>query len=214
MRLEKGSTSRAILKRRSIMVGWIFNIKEARYLQSWDEKLLKKINIDGQIFDVVEVGMKKREWGFIGGELHFHSAGTGNLFFSSENLGDSHFYHFVAFFKNKTLTHLEPVELEFVFAGRFCAARTEKRGALLVVRPEETKSEASRKIMDTEASKKANWIDWILKERWNVAKKERKFGGNGQKRMNPVKVSETFFCRKICGRRDRHFAQAAHFGNW
>ena len=57
------------------------------------------------------------------------------------------------------MTNLEPVELEFVFAGRFCAARTEKRGALLVVRPEETKSEASRKIMDTEASKKANWID-------------------------------------------------------
>ena len=61
-----------------------------------------------------------------------------------EDLGDLHFpiffLHF-SFFENKFLIYLEPVELEFVFAGGFCPAGTENRGALLVVRPKETKSE-------------------------------------------------------------------------
>ena len=42
---------------------------------------------------------------------------------------------------NTFVSHLEPVELEFVFAGRFCPAGTENGGALLVVRPKEIKSE-------------------------------------------------------------------------
>ena len=51
------------------------------------------------------------------------------------------FLHFLHFFDKYILTHLEPVELEFVFAGRFCPAGTEDGGAFLVVRPIETKSE-------------------------------------------------------------------------
>ena len=70
--------------------------------------------------------------------------GTGNLFFARKTweiyIFQYFFLHF-SFFENKFLIYLEPVELEFVFAGGFCPAGTENRGALLVVRPKETKSE-------------------------------------------------------------------------
>ena len=53
------------------------------------------------------------------------------------------------------MIYLEPVELEFVFAGGFCPAGTENRGALLVVRPKETKS----KNIIAKASIKVNLND-------------------------------------------------------
>ena len=38
------------------------------------------------------------EWGFIGGELHFHSAGTSNFIFSPKDFRNLHFYYFCIFY--------------------------------------------------------------------------------------------------------------------
>ena len=66
-----------------------------------------------------------------------------------------YFFCILTFFENKFLIYLEPVELEFVFAGGFCPAGTENRGAFLVVRPKETKS----KNIIAKASIKVNLND-------------------------------------------------------
>ena len=65
-------------------------------------------------------------------------------------------------FENYILTHLEPVELEFVFASRFCPTRTENGRALFVVRPEEEECQQANKANRPKKNKISQSYFWTF----------------------------------------------------